>query len=267
MEKIGLIAGNRRFPLIVAQAAARQSVPMVAVGIRGETDPAIKKYVEKLYWVRLGDFQKVYQVLKADGVEKVIMAGQVSPWRLFSPQFQQSPQIRKLLAGIKDWRANTIFAALAAQLESQGFELLDSTTFVKDSLPAKGVLTRTQPDPAMWEDIRFGTDIARKVAGLDIGLSVGIRQKAVVAVEALEGTDNLIRRAGSLARKGVVIVKVGRPGQDMRFDIPVIGIATIRQLKASRASCMAIEAQRTLVIDLEACVSLADRCRIALVAV
>jgi UDP-2,3-diacylglucosamine hydrolase len=267
MEKIGLIAGNKRFPILVSRQAKKQGVLVITAAINKETDPKIKEFSEKTQWFSLREFSRIFGFFQKEGVKKVIMAGQISPASLFSPEVRNSAQIQELLEAIKDRKANTIFAALAQKLAAEGLELIDSTTFVKDHLPKKGLLTKREPNASEWEDIRFGIDLAHKIAELDIGLSVGVKQKAIVAVEALEGTDNLIRRAGALARSGVVIAKVSRPNQDMRFDIPVIGLSTVKTLLWARASCLAIEANKTLFLDPQESLALADRKKLAIVAV
>jgi UDP-2,3-diacylglucosamine hydrolase len=267
MEKIGLIAGNRRFPLLVSREARKQGVEVVTAAFKWETSPEIKKYSSKTYWFSLSEFSRIFDVFKAEGIKKVILAGQISPARLFSREVRESREIQELLSAIKDRKANTIFQSIAERLTKSGMELLDSTIFVKDYLPGKMTLTKREPSAYEWEDIKFGIDLARKIADLDIGLSVGVKQKAILAVEALEGTDNLIRRAGALAQNGVVIAKVSRPKQDMRFDIPVIGFNTVKTLASAKASCLAIEAGKTLFIDMQPSLALADRKKLAIVAV
>ncbi|MDD2703290.1 MAG: UDP-2,3-diacylglucosamine diphosphatase LpxI [Candidatus Omnitrophica bacterium] len=266
MKKIGLIAGNRRFPFLSAEAARMKGYSVVAVAIKGDTSPVLRRHVDRIYWLKLAEFRKMLDVFKAEGINKVVMAGQISPHRLFGKEMR-SPDLKKLFSRIEDWRANTIFRSIADELQEAGLELLDSTIFLDDYLPAKGVLTRKKPDAGQKEDIDFGFALAKKVALLDIGLSVGVKNKAIVAVEALEGTDNLIRRAGKIARRGVIIVKVSRPNQDNRFDIPVIGLGTIQTLISSRAACMAIEAKKTLFIDMQQSLALADRKGIGIVSV
>jgi UDP-2,3-diacylglucosamine hydrolase len=267
MERIGLIAGNRRFPLLVSEQAQKQGVSLVVAAIKGETSTEIRKFSRTVRWFSLGEFSGMFDFFKQESVKKVIMAGQISPVRLFSREVRDSRQIQELLTSIKDRKANSIFLGLARKLSEQSLELIDSTTFVKDYLPQKGVLTQREPSASEKEDIKFGIDLARKIADLDIGLSVGVKQKAILAIEALEGTDNLIRRAGALARSGAVIAKVGRPNQDMRFDIPVIGLATVKTLVSAKASCLAIEAGKTLFLDLQESLALADRRNISIVAV
>jgi len=267
MEKIGLIAGNRKFPLIFAQGAQRNGKHIVCVAIKGETCRGLKRFVDKIYWLSLGEFERMLEIFKAEGVKKIAMAGQISPHRLFSQEVKNNRQIQELLAGIQDRKANTIFAGIAKKLEEEGLGLMDSTTFIRDFVPPKGVLTKRAPNDEEQEDINFALGIARKVAELDIGLAVAVKNKAIIAVEALEGTDNLIRRCGVISRFGAVIVKVARPEQDMRFDIPVIGLNTIKNLIKAKVSCLAIEAGKTLFIDMRPAVALADKKGIAIVAV
>jgi DUF1009 family protein len=267
MDKIGLIAGNRRFPVIFSEEAKKKGCYIVAAGIKGETSWQLKKYVDKLYWVSLSELSRIIDIFKSEGVKKVIMAGQISPVRLFSREVRNSKEIQELLLNMVDRKANTIFAAIAKKLEKEGLELIDSSTYLKDYMPAKGTLTKRQPAPLEWEDIYFGINLARKVADLDIGLTVAVKNKAIVGVEALEGTDNLIRRAGRIARSAMVVAKVARPNQDMRFDLPVIGLKTIKTLINAKASCLAIEAGKTLFLDMKASLALADKKGIAIVVV
>jgi len=267
MDKIGLIAGNRKFPLLAAQQAKKQGAVVITAAVKGETSSEIKKFSDQICWFSLREFSRMFEFFKKAGVKKVIMAGQISPARLFSREVKESLEIQELLAAIEDRKANSIFCGLAKRLNEAGLELLDSTTFVQEFLPKKGILTKKEPNAVEWEDIKFGIELAHKIAELDIGLSVGVKQKAILAVEAWEGTDNLIRRAGVLAKSSVVIAKVSRPKQDMRFDIPVIGLNTVKNLVRAKASCLAIEAGKTLFIDMQNSVILADKKRLVIAAV
>ncbi|MFA6216487.1 MAG: UDP-2,3-diacylglucosamine diphosphatase LpxI [Candidatus Omnitrophota bacterium] len=267
MDKIGLIAGNRRFPIIFSEAAKKKNCSIIAVAIKGETSRQLKNHVERIHWISLSDFRAMFEIFKVEGVKKIVMAGQISPYRLFSREVNQNIDLKNLLESIKDRKANTIFEAIAQRLKESGFELIDSTTFIDDMLPKKGVLTSREPTSAEWDNIRFGQPIAKEIARLDIGLTIAVKNKAVVAVEALEGTDNLIRRAGKFTRGGMVIIKVSRPNQDMRFDIPVIGFNTVKTLIQAGASCLAIESNKTLFIDQEASIKLADKKSVAIASV
>jgi len=266
MKKIGLIAGNRKFPLIFAQAARAKGYSVVAVAIKGDTSRALKVLVDKLYWIGLDKLSRLFEIFRDEGIKEVVMAGQVSPRRLFSREVLESEEIQEILKSIKDKRADTIFGALAGRLEREGLKLLDSTLFLDEYMPKKGVLTKEAPGFDTWEDVYFGVDLAKQVAGLDIGQTVAVKDKAIVAVEALEGTDNLIRRAGRMHR-GIIVVKVAKPKQDNRFDVPVVGIGTIKSLIGAGAKCLAIEADKTLFIDRESSIRLADKSGIAIVAV
>jgi UDP-2,3-diacylglucosamine hydrolase len=267
MEKIGLIAGNRKLPLIVASALKKNNFYTVAIAIKQDTSCKLKKLVDKIYWIGLEEFSSLFEIFKKEGIDKVIMSGQISPRRLFSKEIEKNEELKSLLKGIKDKKADTIFGAVAQKLKESGLELLDSTTFIKGLLPKKGTLTRQEPDFSEWEDIYFGLDLAKEIAYLDIGQTVAVKSKAVVAVEALEGTDNLIRRAGRIVRRGIIIVKVSKPKQDMRFDMPVVGLITVKNLIKAGARCLAIEADKTLFIDRETAIGLADRKGISIVAV
>jgi len=267
MEKIGLIAGNRRFPILFSEAAKKKNYYIVAVAIRTETSYKLRKYADKIYWINLNEFSRLFEIFKDEGITNVVMAGQISPRHLFSKEIYKSEEIKGLLAGIKDKRADTIFGAIAEKLKISGFELLDSTTFIEGLLPGKGTLTKREPSSEEWEDIYFGLDLAKAVASLDIGQTVAVKHKAIVAVEALEGTDNLIRRAGNITGGGITVVKVSKPKQDKRFDIPVVGLNTIKNLIKANVACLAIEAVKTIFIDKEPSIKLADKKGIAIVAV
>ncbi len=267
MSKIGLIAGGRKFPIIVACEASKRNYSVVAVAIKGETDSRLSGLVEKIYWVGLQDFSRLFKILQDEKITEIVMAGQISPQQLFRPQVRKSPELRNLLDSLKDKKADTIFGAIAKKLEEQGIRILDSTFLLGDFMPHKGVLTQNQPGFYYWEDIYLGLDIAKQIAYLDIGQTVAIKDKAIVAIEALEGTDNLIKRAGRIARRGAIIVKVSKPHQDMRFDVPVVGLNTIKNLVSARAAGLAIEAEKTLFIDQEQALKLANRKGLFVVAV
>ncbi len=267
MKKIGLIAGNRKFPLLFCEGAKNKGYYIVAIAIKGETSPKITKIADKVYWLKLPQFKKLFEIFKAEGIKNVAMAGQISPRRLFSKEVINSQDLQQALSSIKNKKADTIFGAMADKLKAEGLDLLDSTIFIKEFLPKKGALTKQGPDPETWDDVYFGLELAKAIGTLDIGQTVAVKNKAIVAVEALEGTDNLIRRAGKIAAGGITVVKVAKPKQDMRFDIPVVGLNTIKMLIKAGAKCLAIEADRTLFIDREVSVKLAERKGITIVAV
>jgi len=267
VSRIGLIAGNRKFPIIVASEAARANRLVVAIAIKGETSPRLSRFVEKIYWLGLDEFSKIFEIFQAENIKEAVMAGQISPRQLFRPQARNSPALKDLLDSLQDKRADTIFKAIAKRLEDKGITLLDSTSLMKNFLPKQGVLTKTQATASEREDIKLGLYIAKEIGRLDIGQTVAIKDKAIIAVEAFEGTDNLIRRAGKITRGNAVIVKMSKPHQDMRFDVPVVGLNTIKNLARIKAAGLVIEAGKTLFIDREQSIKLADRNKIWIEAV
>ena len=265
MEKIGLIAGNRKFPLLFCEAAKRKGYSVIAIAIKGDTSAKIKNLADKVYWLKLSDFERIFEIFHSEGVKKVAMAGQVSPARLFSREVRDSEVIQQILSNIKNKQADSIFGAIAEKLQGGGLGLMDSHTFIEDLMAKKGALTLNKPDAAAQEDIHFGFELAKAIAALDIGQTVAVKDKAIVAVEALEGTDKLILRAGRICRAGITVVKVAKPKQDMRFDIPVVGLRTIQNLIRAGAKCLAIEADKTLFIDSRVAIKLADKKGISIV--
>jgi len=259
MPRIGLIAGNRKFPIIIASEAKRKYYSVVAIAIKGETSLRLSKFVEKIYWIGLDEFSKIIDVLQNENITEVVMAGQISPHHLFSPKLRTSAEISNLLDSLKDERADTIFGAIAKRIEERGIRVLNSTFLLGEFLPQKGILTKKEPGFSHWEDIHLGFNIAKEIANLDIGQTVAIKDKAIVAIEALEGTDNLIKRAGRITRQGAIIIKVSKPAQDMRFDVPVVGLNTIEHLIRARAAGLAIEAKKTLFIDQKPALKLANK--------
>ncbi len=267
MDTIGLIAGKSDFPLLFAKAAKSRGVKVIAVGIEGETKPELKNLVDKFFWVNLGELSKVLGIFKSEGIKKAVMAGGVTKSRIFNEALKIDGLMKSILVKALDKKDDTLLSIITATLKSAGIELLDSTLFLEDLLPEEGVLTKAKPASAQEEDIKFGAKISREVAGLDIGLSIFVKDKAVIAVEDIEGTDAMIKRGGRLAGAGGVVIKVARPKQNMRFDIPVIGPQTIRSMADVKAHCLAIEAKKTLIIDKEETIALADSNGISIIAV
>lgn len=266
IKKIGLIAGNGKFPLLFAKAARRNGIDVIAVAIKKDTSPWITPLVKKVYWLTLKEYSRMFDIFQEEGISKVIMAGQVNPKNLFYKDTGDEA-LKTLLSAVKDKRPDTVFGAVADKLAERSIELIDSTLFLEEYLLPGGILTKCQPDAGILNDIRFGYDMAKKMAGLDIGQTLVVKNGAIVAVEAIEGTDAAILRGGKLANGGIVVIKVSKPNQDMRFDIPVVGPRTIEFLSMVNGKCLAIEAHRTLMIDREICVRIADRKRIVIVVV
>ena len=277
--RYGLIAGNGRFPFMVAAGARRAGVPLSVAAIREETDPELEAEVDRLTWVGIGQLGKMISFFKGEGVEKAIMAGQVKHVQIFS---RAVPDARMLTMLLKLPRRNTnsLIGAVAAELASEGIDLIDSTYFLQDYLPKVGNLTNRKANIAERADIEYGLEIAREMAALDLGQTIVVRGKACVAIEAMEGTDETIRRAGELLRGGqqtrkrlrltsgaLTVLKLSKPDQDMRFDVPVIGVPTIEAMNAAGATCLCISAGKTLMFDREEMLAMANKNKIAVVAV
>src|SRR5256714_5637219 len=263
--RYGLIAGNGKFPFLVIEGARRAGAQLAVAAIREETDPAIEKVADKLTWVSIGQLGRMIRFFKREGVEKAIMAGQVKHVQIFSGAL---PDVRMLKMLISLPRRNTdaLIGGVAAELAHEGIELIDSTYFLQDHLPQVGVLTRRAPDERERGDIEYGLEVAREIARLDLGQTIIVRSRACVAVEAMEGTDATIRRAGQLARGRLTVVKVAKPSQDMRFDVPVVGVPTVETMVEAGATCLSITAGKTLIFDREEMLRIANRHRIAVVA-
>lgn len=251
--RLGLIAGNGRFPFLVLEGARRLGHDVTVVAVRQEAGPDLAEAAAAdppadLHWVSLGQVGKCIAILRNAGVTRAVMAGQVKHTRLFA-------DIRPDLAGLQVLRrlgsrnTDAVISAVAGVLADHGIELQDSTAFLRPMLAGAGVLTARAPSADEQADLDFGYRAADAVAGLDIGQTVAVKNRAVVAVEAMEGTDAVIARAGTLAGPGVCIVKVGKPGQDMRFDVPVVGLPTLAAMDAAGARVLSVDAGLTLVLD------------------
>jgi DUF1009 family protein len=261
-EKIGLIAGKGQFPLLFAEAARRRGLEVVAMAHRGETDPGIEPLVQQCHWIFVGQVGKLIRAFKEAGVTRAVMAGGVSRGRLFRdfrPDFRALAIIRRVGAGHDD----RILRGLAAELEKEGITIVSSLLYLDELLAQPGPLSRRRPTAAELEDIGYGFRIAKEVGRLDLGQCVVVRRQVVTALEAIEGTDDTIRRGGRLAGKGAVVVKVSKPGQDLRFDLPTVGKNTIEVMAEVEAGVLAVEAGKTLIFDRQEMVALADKAGIA----
>ena len=264
-KSLGLIAGNGKFPLLFAQKAKSQNYKVIAAGIKGDTSFLLTLFVDKCAWFKVGDLKKLFLFFKESGVKQVMMAGQVSPSNLFERDIAFDDEFRKLFDALRDRKADTIFTAVADRLRDHGLELVDSTFLLKEYFAPKGTITKRGPTLKELEDITFGTTIAKEMGGIDVGQTVVVKDKAIVAIEAMEGTDRTIMRGGKIAQDGAVVVKMSKPNQDVRFDVPVIGPRTINAMVKSKAKCLGIEAGKTLIIDYGKCVNLANRSDICIV--
>jgi UDP-2,3-diacylglucosamine hydrolase len=267
--KLGLIAGNGRFPFLVLDAARRAGHDVTVVALKEETFPelvdiAARAPAAAVHWISLGQLGKCIAVLKDAGVTQAVMAGQVKHTKLFA-DIVPDMALLGVLMRLKAKNTDALISGVADALRSHGIELLDSTAFLGSLMARHGVLTKRAPTEAEQADLQFGYRIADTIAGLDIGQTIVVKSAAVVAVEAMEGTDAVIARAGQLAGAGCCVVKVAKPNQDMRFDVPVVGVSTIDAMKTAGATVISVDAGKTLMIDGDAIVRTADEAGIAIV--
>jgi DUF1009 family protein len=260
----GLIAGNGRFPFLVLEGARSQGIEMAVIAIKEEASAELEKIAKRLHWVSLGELSKTIDYLHKEGVTQAVMAGQVKHSKIFSA-IRPDWKLAKLLFSLPRKNTDALIGGVAKVLQDEGIQLVDSTLFLKPLLPEPGVLTRRAPNEQESADIAYGHSLARQIAGMDIGQTVVISDLACVAVEAMEGTDETIARAARIVEgKPLVVVKVSKPKQDMRFDVPVVGLPTIEQMKSSRATALAVDAGRTLLFDRQKLIELADAAGIAI---
>jgi UDP-2,3-diacylglucosamine hydrolase len=257
-EPLGLIAGNGRFPFLVAAAARRAGRPVVAVAIREEAAPELEREVDQLHWVGLGQLGRCIEVLKGAGVHEAVMAGQVKHRQIFSDVVPDL-KLMALLARLAFKNTDSLIGAVAETLEGEGIRLLSSIALLGDQMATAGAMTRRGPSRDERKDIDYGRRIATALAGLDLGQTVVVKDRAAVALEAMEGTDEVIRRAGRLAGPGTTVVKVAKPRQDMRFDVPVVGPATLEAMREAGASVLALDAGKALLIDKDTFLRVAER--------
>lgn len=259
-----MIAGNGKFPFLVLEGARSRGIDMAVIAIREEASPELERVARRIHWVSLGELTRTIQLLHDEGVKQAVMAGQVKHNKIFS-SIRPDWKLAKLLMSLSKKNTDSLIGAVARVLEDEGIRLVDSTTFLGTLLPEKGVLTRRAPDEEEAADIAYGRQVALQLAGVDLGQTVVISGRACVAVEAMEGTDETIERAARLTQgKRLVVVKVSKPSQDMRFDVPVVGLGTIAVMRRSNATALAIDARRTLLFDREHLLAEADEAGIAI---
>jgi UDP-2,3-diacylglucosamine hydrolase len=266
-SRYGLIAGNGKFPFLVLEAARSQGIEMVVAAIREETFPEIEQHARTVHWMSLGQLGKLIKTFKSEGVDRAVMAGQVKHKQIFSSIVPDLKMIQ-LLASLATKNTDSLIGAVAKMLEKEGIHLVDSTLFLRPLLPDPGVLTRRGPSDDERRDLDYGYEIARELGRLDLGQSVVVSDGACIAIEAMEGTDAIIERAASLVSgKSLRVVKLAKPNQDFRFDVPVIGCNTVQLMRRLRVSALAIEARKTLMIDREELLEEANAAEISIVAV
>jgi DUF1009 family protein len=260
----GLIAGNGQFPFLVLEGARSQGIEMAVIALKEEASPELEKVAKRLHWVSLGELSKAIELMQNEGVKQAVMAGQVKHSKIFSaicPDWK----LAKVLFSLPRKNTDSLIGAVAKVLEEEGIHLVDSTMFLKPLLPEAGVLTRRAPSAQEATDMEYGLSIARHIAAKDIGQTVVVADSACVAVEAMEGTDETIARAARFANgRPLVVVKVSKPRQDMRFDVPVVGLPTVESMKMAWATALAIDANRTLLFDREKLIAMANDAGIAI---
>ncbi|MBV8208141.1 MAG: UDP-2,3-diacylglucosamine diphosphatase LpxI [Acidobacteria bacterium] len=279
--KLGLIAGNGRFPFLVLDAARARGYEVVVAAIREETFPEIEELAASkgsasVHWLSLGELSKLIETFRREGVTQAVMAGQVKHRQIFS-SIRPDWRLAKLLLSLRTRNTDALIGAVAKVLADEGIELRNSTELLEPLLARPGVLTRRAPADSERDDLAYGREVARHLAQYDIGQTVVIAGRACVAVEAMEGTDACIRRAGETVRdhgsqpgallsRALTVVKISKPAQDMRFDVPVVGIATMEAMQQAGAACLGLDAGKCLLIDGDAVIECADRAGIAVVA-
>ena len=279
--KLGLIAGNGRFPFLLLDAARAHGAEVVVAAIKEETDAEMDARAAadagvRVYWLSLGELSRLIETFHKEGVTRAVMAGQVKHKQIFS-SIRPDWRLAKLLLSLRTKNTDMLLGAVAKVLGDEGIELISSTSYLEPLLAKAGVLTARKPSEVEERDIAYGREVLRAVAGFDIGQTVVVASQACVAIEAMEGTDAAIERAGALMRtledeastleRSLTVVKVAKPNQDMRFDVPVIGVGTVEVMRRAGATCLAIEAGRTLVFDYDNLLTIADAAGIAIVAV
>jgi DUF1009 family protein len=262
---LGIIAGNGVYPRLLANAARKAGVEKIAAAaFTGETDPVLEGHVDVIEWIRVGQLGRLLKFFRGQDIHHAIMAGQIAPSNLFD--LRPDWEALLLLAQLKQRNAESIFAAIANELSKVGVDLLPATTFLEGSLAQAGLIAGPKLSRREEQDVDFGWKIAKEIAGLDIGQTVIVKNGTIVAVEALEGTNDVIKRGGTLARKGAVMVKVAKPNQDMRFDVPVIGLETLHVAAEAGLRAIAVEATRTLLLEKDEIVDVANRSKISITA-
>jgi hypothetical protein len=264
-DRYAIIAGNGHFPFLVLEAARDQGIDPLVVGIKEEAAPELATLARAIHWLSLGEVSKLLNLLVAERVSKVVLAGQVKHVQLFS-SIKPDGLVSRALKSLPRKNTDSLIGIFVGLLESRGIQVVDSTLFLKPLLPEAGPLTRRAPDAEEQSDIAYGREIAKKLAALDIGQTVVVSGRACLAVEAMEGTDATIERAASLSNgRRLAVVKVSKPRQDMRFDVPVVGLKTIQVMRRSNAHVLAVDAGKALLFERQAIIKEADEAGIAIV--
>jgi DUF1009 family protein len=265
MKKIGLIAGSDELPLIFAKEAIRDGKAVVAVAIEGYTSPEIEK-ITKTYWIKAPELGKLIEIFKAEKIHHAVMEGKIPQSIIFS-QLDFDEKTIAILKKVKNKQTQSLLKGVADELEKEGINLMDARRCLNSVLAVKGTLTRREPGKNEWMDIKFGKNVLKVIGSLDVGQSVVVKNQAILAIEAIEGTDSAIRRGAILGRGEAVVVKMAKPEQDMRFDLPVIGEKTIETMSEYGAVVLAIEAGKTVVLSKQKVIEEADKLNISIAAI
>ena len=249
-QVVGLIAGSGNLPELLAHEARKKGQRVAACAIKGETDQGVETWADVVEWIRLGELGRVIRFFKREGVRDTLMGGKITKTNLFQGHIHPDLEMIRVLAKTRDHSDDSLLGGIASFLNEEGVSVLDLTAFLTEEvLPQKGVLSRRRPSKGETEDIEYGWRLAKEIGRLDIGQTVVVKKKAILAVEAIEGTDQAILRGGSLAGGDVVVVKVAKPKQDMRFDVPTLGLGTLGAMVRARAQALAFEAGKTILLD------------------
>ncbi len=256
-ERIGLIAGGGRFPFLIAQSAKKRGLSVFAIAHEGETDPALENSADQIEWIKLGKFGQLLKVLKKSGVKRAVMAGTIKKRRMFDGL---KPDLKglMLMSKLALFHDDGILRAVADEIEKNGVKIISCASLMPELLAPGGCLTERKPTKDEMQDVEAGWRIAKEIGRLDIGQCIVMKNRTVIAVEAMEGTDETIRRAGRITGGGGVVIKVSKPDQDLRFDIPTVGINTLKVMKEARASLLVIEKGKTLMFDREEMIGFAN---------
>ncbi|MDP2912576.1 MAG: UDP-2,3-diacylglucosamine diphosphatase LpxI [Candidatus Omnitrophota bacterium] len=267
MARIGLVAGEGKIPLVFARAAKNKGDTVIAFGLKGVTDPELERHVHKMHWLEWGKWHKAVMLLPIERIKKIVMLGKLKKEVVFKLDNKLDEETKTIFDHLGDKKDYSILDKVGEQLGKFGVEILDSTVYLKDLIPSAGVLTEKKPAKAEWDDIDYAKGVAKGLSGFDIGQTVVVKDKTIIAVEAMEGTDETIARAGALVKSGFVVVKVARPKQDMRFDVPLVGLETLKALIKAGGRVLALEADKTLIMDKDELVKLADEKGVSVVVI
>jgi len=265
MSRIALVAGEGKLPIIFSKVAKAKGDTVIAFGLKGVTDENLAKEVDKIHWLEWGKWQKGLLLLAMERINNIIMLGKLKKEKFFNDDRELDKEARKMLDKLGDKKDYAILNEAAKYFGKIGIKVIDSTTYLTDLIPRKGTLTKREPSKGEWLDIEYAKNVASKLSEFDIGQTVAVKDKTVIALEAMEGTDETILRAGKLIKNGFVVVKMARPNQDMRFDVPLVGPDTLMALKNCGANVLAMEEAKTLLMDKDEVIKLADENNISIV--